>query len=213
MPASIRPANEGDADFLAWAISTADRSHLTKGWFDIVLASPEQVRLDFFRRLTIAPALSSWHYSHFLISEEDCEPAAALSVFRAGDAYPFCQQAMAQAGEELGWGDAEQRTMWRRGAFILGCIPETADDTWAVENVATRSTHRGRGIACELLASAARKAQRNGARQIQVTFMIGNDAAERAYAKAGFVFADEKRSPEFEAACGAPGLRRYSREL
>ena len=55
--------------------------------------------------------------------------------------------------------------------------------------------------------------QHSGARQTHITFFIGNNAAERAYSKAGFQFADEKRHPDFEAAAGTPGLRRFSREL
>jgi RimJ/RimL family protein N-acetyltransferase len=36
-----------------------------------------------------------------------------------------------------------------------------------------------------------------------IVFYIGNEAAERRYAKAGFAFAEEKRDPEFEALTGA----------
>jgi len=49
--------------------------------------------------------------------------------------------------------------------------------------------------------------------QAQITFLIGNDQAERAYANAGFEFAAERRSAEFEAATGVPGLRRYVKPL
>ncbi len=55
--------------------------------------------------------------------------------------------------------------------------------------------------------------KRLGMREAQITFLIGNDAAERAYAHAGFDYAGERRSPEFEAAVGVPGLRRYVRPL
>lgn len=213
MAASIRAAIKEDADFLAWAISTADRSHLHRGWFDIVLDCPEPARIDYLRRLTLAPAISSWHYSRFLVADVGGEAAAALAVFRAGDGYPLCQQAMAEAGRELGWGGDEQRTMWRRGAFILGCVLETDDDTWAIENVATVAAYRGRGIAAELLEFAAQQARNAGAGELQISFMIGNDAAEKAYAKAGFKFKDERRSREFELALGAPGLRRYVKTL
>jgi hypothetical protein len=44
-------------------------------------------------------------------------------------------------------------------------------------------------------------------------FLIGNEAAERCYAKAGFVFAEEKRDASFEALIGAPGFRRFSRAM
>ncbi|MGH8149493.1 MAG: hypothetical protein ACRETB_05870 [Steroidobacteraceae bacterium] len=39
--AAIRRAREQDADFLAWAILAASRSHLSRGWLDIALSRPE----------------------------------------------------------------------------------------------------------------------------------------------------------------------------
>lgn len=213
MAHSIRPARQDDAEFLAWAILFAARSHLANGWFDIVLEGPEAARLDYLRRLTLTLTRSWWHYSRFLVAEQDGIPVAALSAFRAGDAYPLSQQAMTEVARDLGWNDAAQQAMWQRGAYIFACTLESDDDSWAIENVATLPARRGRGIAVELLEQALAEAERNGARRVQITFYIGNDAAERAYAKGGFKFHDEKRNPEFEAATGAPGLRRYVRDL
>ena len=42
---------------------------------------------------------------------------------------------------------------------------------------------------------------------------IGNEVAERCYAKAGFAFAEEKRDPSYEAITGSPGFRRFVREI
>jgi RimJ/RimL family protein N-acetyltransferase len=44
-------------------------------------------------------------------------------------------------------------------------------------------------------------------------FYVGNEAAERCYAKAGFSFAEERRDPTFEALTGAPGFRRFERAI
>ncbi|MGH9717199.1 MAG: GNAT family N-acetyltransferase [Candidatus Acidiferrales bacterium] len=210
-PASIRSAERDDANFLAWAILTASRSHLAKGWFDIVLEGPESTRLDYVRRLTLTSARSWWHYSRFWIAELDGAPAAALCAFRAGEAYPLSQSAMTEAARELGWGEAELRAIWQRGSYMFACTLEQ-DDAWAVENVATRPEYRRRGLTGQLLEHAVREARRNGANLVQITFFIGNDAAEHAYAKAGFKFKDEKRDANFGAIAGAPGLRRFVRQ-
>jgi GNAT superfamily N-acetyltransferase len=209
----IRRAAQKDASFLAWAILAAARSHRDKGWFDIVLNGPEAERLEYLRRLVLTPTRSSWHYSRFFVAEIDGAPVATLSAFRAGDAYPLSQQAMTEAAKELGLSDAEQQDMWRRGAYIFTCTLQTSDDAWAIENVATMPAHRGRGLAVQLLERAVEEARSSGAGEAQITFFIGNDAAERAYAKAGFKLKDEKRHPDFEAATGAAGLRRYICEL
>ena len=52
-----------------------------------------------------------------------------------------------------------------------------------------------------------------GYARASISFYIGNDAAERCYAKAGFVFAEEKRDRQFEALTGAPGFRRFERAI
>lgn len=211
--AAIRLATKQDADFLAWAILTAARSHLTKGWFDIVLDGSESSRHDFVRRLTVTPARSWWHHSRFFIAEVEGVAAAALCAFRAGDAYPLSEQAMTEVAHELGWSDLQRQAVWKRGTYIFACTLETGEEAWAIENVATLPLYRGRGLASQLLGRAVEEAQRSGARQMHVTFFIGNTAAERAYLKAGFRFAGEQRHPDFEAATGTPGLRRFTREL
>ncbi len=209
----IRAAEQEDADFLAWAILTAARSQLDKGWFDIMLNRPESACLDYLRRLTLAPVRSWWHYSRFQVAELDGFPAAALCAFRGGEAYALSLPAMAKVARELGLGDTERHEMQRRGAYLSTCTLETEEDAWTIENVATLPRYRRRGLTNALIEHALAEAQRNGARRAQITFFIGNDAAERAYAKAGFQLDGERRHPDFEAATGVPGLRRYARNL
>jgi RimJ/RimL family protein N-acetyltransferase len=52
-----------------------------------------------------------------------------------------------------------------------------------------------------------------GFERASISFVIGNEAAERCYAKAGFAFAEEKRDPSFEALTGSPGFRRFTRAI
>lgn len=209
----IRPARREDADFLARALLLAARGTHDKGWFDIVLAGKDRTPLDFLRRLTLTSTRSWWHYSRFLIAEMDGAPAATLCGFRAGDAYPLSEQALIEAARGFGWSDAEQHEMWRRGTDIFTCTFDTSDDTWAIENIATVPEYRGRGLIRSLIEHSLAEGRLSGARQAQITFLIGNDAAERVYARIGFKFKDERRHPDFEAATGAPGLRRYLRDL
>jgi GNAT superfamily N-acetyltransferase len=189
------------------------RSHLDKGWFDIVLNQPEDVTLDYLRGLALTPAPSWWRYSRFHIAEVDGVAASAIAAFRAGDAYPLSQQAMLEAAASVGMTEAAVGEMWQRGSYIFTCTLDTSDDVWAIENVATLPGFRRRGLAGALLQHALENGRRAGSAQAQITFLIGNDAAERAYAKAGFLFDGERRHPAFEAATGSPGLRRYTLDL
>lgn len=214
-PVSIRPARRDDADFLTWAILASTRSHLRKGWFDIAMGGSEQTSLGLIGYLTTARERSFWHYSYFLVGETDGKPVAALSVFPADEGYARSSDAMREAMARLDLSDAEQQAVWKRADYLWSCVlsSDNDPDVWAIENVATLPEHRGRGVAGALLERAVGEAQRNGARRLHITFLVGNAAAEKAYAKAGFKFRDEKRSAAFEAACSAPGLRRYTRDL
>jgi translation initiation factor 4G len=209
----IRRAQPHDAEFLAWAILTASRSHLEKGWFDLVLDRPEADCLEYLRRLAVTATPSWWHYSRFHIAEVDGQPAATLSAFRAGDGYPLSQPAMVEVAQSLGLSEQEQATMAQRGSYLFTCVMESSDDLWTIENVATLPAHRRQRLAGVLIEHALDEGRQKGFAQAQITFLIGNDAAERTYAKAGFTFAGEKRHQDFAVAVGAPGLRRYVRQL
>jgi translation initiation factor 4G len=210
---TIRPAQPSDATFLAWAMLSASRSHLAKGWFDIVLERPEAECIEFLRRLAVTQARSWWHYSRFHIAEVDGVPAATLCAFRAGDAYPLSGAALAEVFDSFGWDAQVRNAMWSRGSYMFTCTFEDNDAAWTIENVATLPAHRKRGLAGALIRHVLRDGRAQGAGEAQITFLIGNDAAAVAYANAGFEFFGEKRSPEFAAATGAPGLCRYVRRL
>jgi GNAT superfamily N-acetyltransferase len=212
MTLSIRAATPADADFLAWTIFTASRGHLARGWFDIVLERPEKFCLDFCRRLTLAQARSWWHWSLFHVAEVDGAPAAALCVFGDELVYEQSAPAMAEASKGSGLTRDEHKQLWPRGAFILSCTTGE-DNAWTIENVATLPEHRGKGVTLALLQHGLEAGHAAGFRRAQISFLIGNAPGEHAYAKAGFTFAEEARAPEFEAAMGVPGLRRFARDI
>jgi len=82
-----------------------------------------------------------------------------------------------------------------------------------IEHVETDPAYRGRGLVQSLIAHALEKGRAAGFARATISFLIGNEPAERAYAKAGFVLAEEKRDPAFEAIIGAPGFRMFAREI
>jgi ribosomal protein S18 acetylase RimI-like enzyme len=211
--ASVRRARGEDAEFLASAILIATRGHLARGWFDIALNQSEQGCLQFLARLTITQAPSWWHYSRFWVAEANAKPVAALSAFRADDAYPLSQQAMSETADALGFPVAEQSLIWKRGAYLFTCDTGTEGNAWTIENIATAPQYRGRGVGFRLIDHALEEGRRLGFEQAQITFFIGNETAERLYTKAGFHLGTEARDPKFEATAGVPGVRRFVRRL
>lgn len=212
MTITVRPARPDDAEFLGWVIFAAARGHLERGWFDIVLRRPESFCLQFCRHLVAAKARSWWHWSLFHVAEVDGAHASALCAFGDESVYRASGAAMAKACAIMGIDEAEQAQLWPRGSFMRSC--STGEDgAWTIENVATLPDHRGRGVTQALLARGLEAGREAGFRRAQISFLIGNVAAERSYLKAGFSFAEDKRTPEFEAAMGVPGLTRLVRDI
>ena len=210
---AIREAVPQDADFLAWVMLTAARSHLGRGWFDIALNQSEDRCLEFLRALATTTVPSWWHYSRFLVAEVEGVKAAALCAFPAAEAYPLSQAAMSEAAEALRIPAAEQAAIWRRGAYIFSCTMAGGENGWTLENIATLSAYRRRGLTTALIMRSIERGRARGFAEAQITYLIGNDTAERAYRQAGFQLAGECRHPDFEAAAGAAGLRRVVRRL
>jgi ribosomal protein S18 acetylase RimI-like enzyme len=210
---TIRRARPEDADFIAWSILTAQRGHRPRGWFDIALDWPEPLCRAFVRRIALAQSRSWWHTSHFLIAEVEGRPAAALCALRAGGSGKDARSAIVEVVNAAELDAAEQSAIWRRGAYSGTCWTTGDDDNWLIEHVAADPIHRGRGLVQALLEHALAAGKDAGYQRASIAFYIGNEAAERCYARAGFVFAEEKRDPEFEALTGAPGFRRFERDL
>lgn len=213
MASLIRRAQPEDADFIAWTIVAAQRGHRPRGWFDIALNRSEPECLAFVRQLSVTRTITWWHTSQFWIAEADGIAAAALCALRAGDTLVTARPAMEEAANAAGLDATERDAIWRRGAYARSCWVPGSDGNWLIEHVATRPSHRGRGLVQGLLEHALTAGTALGFERASIVFYIGNEAAERCYAKAGFLFADEKRHAEFEALTGAPGFRRFERAI
>jgi translation initiation factor 4G len=143
----------------------------------------------------------------------DGTAAAALCAFHGAEPYVASGAAIDEVLASDGAGKAESDALWARGSYIFSCTFEPHDAAWTIENIATLPRFRKRGLSGELIKHVLPEGKRLGMREAQITFLIGNDPAERAYANAGFEFAGERRSAEFEETVGVAGLRRYVRAL
>jgi ribosomal protein S18 acetylase RimI-like enzyme len=207
---TIRPAGVEDAGFIARNILAAQRGHRPRGWFDIALDLPEAECLAFIARAAVAQSRSWWHISHFRIAEVDGVPAAALCAMPAAGTRVAARSAIEEVADKTGLDASE---IFRRGAYAANCWVQGGDGDWLVEHVAALPAHRGRGLVQALLDRVLKAGKAAGFARASISFLIGNEPAERCYAKAGFVFAEEKRDGAFEALTGAPGFRRFARAI
>jgi ribosomal protein S18 acetylase RimI-like enzyme len=210
---TIRPARPDDAGFIARNILSAQRGPFPRGWFDIALGWPEPEVLAFVERIATAKNQSCWHCSQFIIAEVEGEAAAALCALPAAGVGAAARSAFADVAGSSGLDAAELAAIFQRSAYTANCWVQGGDGDWMVEHVATLPAYRGRGLVQALIEHALDAGKAAGFRRASISFLIGNEAAERCYAKAGFAFAAEKRDPAFEALTGAPGFRMFVRAI
>ena len=210
---AIRPARTGDASFIARNILASQRGPLPRGWFDIALGWDEPQCLAFVERIATTQAPSWWHVSQFIIAEVDGKPAASLCALPASGTSPAAKAAIEAAARESGLDASEVAAIFQRGAYTRNCWVQGGEGEWLIEHVATVPAYRGRGLVQALIDHALAAGRQGGFERASISFVIGNEAAERCYAKAGFAFAEEKRDPAFEAITGSPGFRRFTRAI
>jgi GNAT superfamily N-acetyltransferase len=209
----IRPARPEDAGFIARNILPSQRGPKPRGWFDIALGWPEPQCVAFVERIATAQQRSWWHVAHVLVAEVDGEPAASLCALPAAGIGVAARAAIAEVAGQVGLSESELAAIFRRGAYSSKCWVQGGEGEWLLEHAATLSAYQGRGLMQALIEHALDQGRAAGFKQASISFLIGNDLAERSYAKAGFVFAEEKRDPDFEALIGAPGFRRFMRAI
>ena len=213
MAFTIRRARIDDAKFIARIILSAQRGHVPRGWFDIALGWPEPQCLAFMERIATAQSQSWWHVSQFILAEVDGEPAAALCAMPAAGTVSAGRSAITEVAERFGLNETETAAIFRRGAYAAGCWIQGGEADWLIEHVASLPMYRGRGLVQALIDRALLAGKSAGFERASISFLIGNEAAQRCYAKAGFTFAEEKRDLDFEAMTKAPGFRRFERRI
>lgn len=210
MAPEIRAGRADDAAFIAHTVLLSQRCHRPLGWFDFALAQAEPQVLGFLEKIAVAKPRSWYHVSQFLIAEIDGKPAAALCAMPAREVRETMRAAIEEVAQAAGISAAE---IFTRGAYARHCWVQGGDEDWLIEHAASQPSARGRGLMQTLLAQALTAGKAAGFANASISFLIGNDAAERCYTKAGFTFAEEKRDGAFEALTGCPGFRRFARVI
>ena len=206
----FRHGRADDARFIARTVLLAQRGPRPLGWFDIALAQGEPQVIDFIARLAQATPRSWYHVSRFLVAEVDGKPAAALCAMPSRETRDTMRMAIEEVAPAAG---ASAADIFARGAYARPCWVQGGPEDWLIEHVASQPSARGRGLIQALIGQSLAAGRAAGFGQASISFLIGNDAAERCYAKAGFAFAEEKRDPAFEAITGSPGFRRFARAI
>jgi ribosomal protein S18 acetylase RimI-like enzyme len=214
MRIETRPANAEDAPFLAWVMQEAARSHLEKGFWDLVFPGEDEPRLEILEKITTTERVHFGHFSRFRVLEFDGAPASALSAYENSQyGVKEFTLGMAEALSELGWTREEMMAAGERGASFQATDYPSPDGLWIVEWVATRPEFRGRALIHRLLLEILEQGREEGFERAQIGYLLGNTRAQSAYERAGFKWLEEHRHPDFEADYGTPGIARMQRDL
>ena len=123
MAFTIRRARIDDAKFIARVILSAQRGHVSRGWFDIALDWPEPRCLAFLERIATAQAQSWWHVSQFILAEVEGELAAGLCAMPAAGTVSAGRSAIMEVAEHSGLNASETAAIFRwrlSDSFVAG---------------------------------------------------------------------------------------------
>ncbi len=204
-----RPEHSG---FLAWVTLAAFRSHLERGFWDFVVGGTDEEMLRYLAALMMSEQPSWCHHSIFIVAEVDGKPAAALSGYFEEEHGGLRLREAMMATDAIVPRALDPQRM-QQGLTIMNVVPEHPEGAWIVEDVATLPEFRRRGLVDRLMAEIVERGRKRGATVSDISVFIGNDSAQRAYEKAGYEVAGEKRHPEFEAVYRSPGTRTLRRRL
>jgi len=213
MAIETRPARAADLPFLAEVLQMAGRGHLPLGPWDLLFPDARERRRA-LEQLAGGGVRSWCHHSLFQVADRDGEACAALVAFEPeelGDV--SLAKPMFDVFQRLGWQPERIAAVGPVLAPYLRCLPDMPPGSWIVENVGTRSDLRRQGLVRALLERALETGRSRGHRRAQISCLIGNLPAQRAYEKAGFAIAEERRDAGFERLLGAPGFSRMTRAL
>jgi len=214
MHTHIRDATVADADFVAWVMQTAARSHRPLSFWDLGFPGPDAQRLEYLSAVAKAEPVTMAHYGGFIVAERDGRAVGGLSAYDSAlKGIDVFFAALTGVLVAAGWSAEHQQLFSERIAPVGTCLSESPAGVWIVEWVAVRPEARGQGVAHDLLVEILERGRAAGYTRAQISYLIGNTPAERAYHAVGFEAVDDKRHPEFEKVFGSPGICRMQCEL
>ena len=209
-----RRARPVDAPLLAWAMLTASRGHVKKGYWDLFIPDSEEQRLAFLTKLILAEPGPPSHWSVFTVAELEGEPASVLSGYRVGQfAKKECVGAMREAARAMGWIEHEELAASKRAEHLVPCYPDSLEGLWVIENVATLPGYRGAGATTLLMERSIGEGREAGLAAVELQAAMGNRRAERFYERIGFVPFAEIRVETVHEMLGYPGVVRLILDL
>ncbi|OUJ18235.1 Acetyltransferase GNAT family [Methanonatronarchaeum thermophilum] len=214
----IRRATRDDLSFIAWVMCAATRGHLQEGSSDCRLSNLLEKNsiddiTDFFKHLATTDQIHYGHISKFWVAEYEGEMAGAMSSFslKECDEDMFKEAVNTVIDNLKTQKNIEGLEDWL-SKFDLD-YPEGDQEAWGIEMVAVLPEFRGLGITDHLFQRIFHEAREEGYNKVQIGYIIGNKAAEKAYKRNGFSVTGEYKDPEYAKLMGSPGFKIMVKKL
>lgn len=201
-----RDARPEDATDIAKLYYLAGKSHVEVSTYDLMIPGPcgmTDDRIESTAKIIATEAPSWLSYRHYHVIEVEGKVASGLATFTPEQA---SNRQLGHAMMEVGWGVKDMLEMGRRLKVWSKTDTGREPGYLIVENVATFEEYRGNGFTSELLAQAIVRARDEGHKGLQLTVLLGNEPAIRAYEKAGFKMEKTKENKKFENVFSSPGV-------
>ncbi len=202
----IRDAHMSDATDIAKLSYLAGQSHVQVSIFDLMVSGPYGMtdeRIENMAKIVAAEAPSWMSYRHYHVVEAGGKVASGLETFMPEEAG---NRQFGDALKEAGWSVKDIMEMAARMRVWFKVDPGREPGYLIVENVATYEEYRGNGFTSELLAQAIATGRDEGHKGLQLTVLLGNEPAIRAYEKAGFAMVKTMEGKKFEKVFSSPGV-------
>jgi ribosomal protein S18 acetylase RimI-like enzyme len=209
----LADARREDGPFLGWVLQAASRSHLERGVLDVFVGGSEEECRRFLGALPLTAARHMASFENFIVATVRGAPAGALCGYFEEAVEPMLGKAAIEVAVQLGWSHDDLVAAWQRILPNRYVRVERVSGAWIVESVAVVPALRRTGIVRKMLDHVLERGRQHGARCAEVSVLIGNEAAQRAYEQAGFAVVQEVRNAEYEAAFQCPGVRLLRRAL
>jgi ribosomal protein S18 acetylase RimI-like enzyme len=188
---TTRRATRDDISFLAWCNHEASSPAPGFCYWDPLLEDTNTTTMNFIEAVFQADALAWGKVAEFFIIEENARPVAGASAFTMNehDYRPLRLESLPAVAAKLGWDDKRTQLFLERYTAVW---PNPKDETlaphtpWIIECVAVAPEKRGQGVANILLEALFEEGRQLGHSHAGISVTEGNEAAKRAYEKAGF---------------------------
>jgi ribosomal protein S18 acetylase RimI-like enzyme len=207
---NIRPARPQDVEAAAQLLYISERAVAQTSIYDFLFPGSMEERLEKIAWLYLNGYETVNYYQKYKVAEIDGEVASILCTSVSEDdrlGHWF------NAFRRMGFSRLEFAAMLWRIRFYWKVDIRFPDNILIIGNVATFPRFRRQGTAKALLEDALAQARREGYDEIQLSVMIGNDAAQAAYEQIGFKVVETKTSSILEKKLGCIGYHRMALKL